>query len=69
MMNISRVIDILKTEKECVERAGTGTPNKSCERNCADCDLLLDDEEILQAYTFTIKCMENMRGGQDERTD
>ena len=49
-MNMNRVIDILKTEKECVER--------NCNRDCADCDLVLDDKEILQAYTLAIGCIE-----------
>lgn len=57
-MNMQRVIEILRTEKECVERAGTATPNRSCNRNCADCDLVLDDTEILQAYTLAIGYIE-----------
>ena len=65
-MNMQRVVDILKTEKECVERAGTGTPNKACNRECADCDLVLDDKEILQAYTLAIGCIEGCMAESEE---
>lgn len=57
-MTMQRVIDILCTERECVERAGTATPNKACDRSCADCDLVLDDKEILEAYNMAIKALE-----------
>ena len=57
-MTMQRAVDILKTERECVERAGTATPNKACDRACADCDLVLDDKEILEAYNMAIKALE-----------
>ena len=50
-MNIQEVVDILKTEKECVERQGTlACPN----RDCKNCDLLLPTEDVLKAYTLAI---------------
>lgn len=50
-MNIQEVVDILKTEKECVERQGTlACPNRDCE----NCDLLLPTEDVLKAYTLAI---------------
>ena len=60
-MTMQRVIDILRTERECVERAGTATPNKACDRTCADCDLVLDDKEILEAYSMAIGFIEGLR--------
>lgn len=64
-MTNQRAIDILQTEKECVERAGTATQNKGCDRNCADCDLVLQDAEILEAYTIAIELLEKReRSGQ-----
>ena len=60
-MTMQRVIDILRTERECVERAGTATPDKACDRACADCDLVLDDKEILEAYTLAIGFIEGLR--------
>ena len=65
-MNMQRVVDILKIEKECVERAGAAIPNKSCNRECADCDLVLDDTEILQAYTLAIGCIEGLQAESEE---
>ena len=59
-MTMQRVADILKTEKECVERAGISTPNKACNLSCVDCDLVLDDKEILEAYTLAIGCIEGL---------
>lgn len=59
-MKLQKVIDILKTEKKCVERAGTSTMNRGCDRNCADCDLVLDDKEILTAYKIAIQHMEQI---------
>ena len=57
-MTMQRAVGILETERECVERAGTATPNKACDRSCADCDLVLDDKEILEAYNMAIKALE-----------
>ena len=57
-MTMQRVIDILRTERERVERAGTATPDKACDRSCADCDLVLDDKEILEAYNMAIEALE-----------
>lgn len=65
-MNMQRVVDILKTAKECVERAGTGTPNKVCNHECGECDLLIEDTEILQAYTLAIGCIEGLMAESEE---
>ncbi len=54
-MTIDRAIEIIETEKECVERAGMSVPNKSCERDCWHCDLLMADAEIIQAYDFVLE--------------
>ena len=42
------------TEKECVSRQ-TVNP---CNRDCANCDLVLDANEILEAYDFAIKSID-----------
>lgn len=61
-MNMTEVVDILKTEKECVERQGTmACPN----RDCANCDLLLPTEDVLQAYTLAIGCIEGLMEGEN----
>ncbi len=54
-MTTNRAIEIIETEKECVERAGMSVPNKSCERDCWHCDLLMADAEIIQAYDFVLE--------------
>ena len=54
-MNMTEVVHILKTEKECVERQGTiACPNRDCEK----CDLLLPTADVLKAYTLAIGCIE-----------
>lgn len=47
------VADILRNEKECVERNIAG-----CTRDCANCDLLLPDKDILAAYDAAIALFE-----------
>ena len=49
----SKTIEILKTEKACVER----NIKNQCNRECAKCDLLREDAEILQAYDSAIKAL------------
>ncbi len=58
-MNYSRVLEILRTERECVSR-NDGT---NCDRDCANCDLVLDAEEILEAYTIAIGVFDNLANG------
>ena len=47
-MTNTKAIDILENETKCVERAN------HCDRNCANCDLVLEDFEILDAYEKAI---------------
>jgi len=57
-MNMTRVVEILNTEKECVERQGTlACPNRDCE----NCDLLLPTDEVIKAYTLAIRCIEGLQ--------
>lgn len=52
-MKISRVIDLLKAERACVKRNAVG-----CDRNCAECDLVQEDHELIEMYDFLISMME-----------
>lgn len=61
-MNMNRVVEILRTEKECVERQDT----PKCNRDCGNCDLLLPTEEVKQAYTLAIGCIEGTQSLLDE---
>lgn len=54
-MNQTEVLEIMKTEKECVQRQGTAAcPN----RDCKNCDLLLPTEKVVEAYDVVIKMLE-----------
>lgn len=57
MGNLTRteIIDILLNEMECVQRASDG----ECDRDCAQCDLLRNTDQILQAYRIAIKALEH----------
>lgn len=56
-MNMQRVVEVLRNEKECVVRQDTDKCNRdSC--GCHMCDLILDTEDVLQAYTLAIGCIE-----------
>lgn len=43
------VLELLKTERECVSRAG------SCDRNCSKCPLVRDTDKLLAMYDTVIK--------------
>lgn len=58
MMGLEKIIEILETEKECIKRNDNG----GCDRNCAECDLLLDSKDILTAYTLTISILKTIHG-------
>ena len=46
-MTIQRIIELLEIEHECILR----NSHDDCDRNCADCDLVQDDEELHEMYT------------------
>ena len=46
-----KVIEILETEKTCVERAS----NNQCNRDCKHCDLVRPSKDILEAYEKAIR--------------
>ena len=54
-MRMERAIEILENEMECVKRNDMG----NCDRDCAQCDLLLDTDEILTAYKMIIDDVKN----------
>lgn len=53
-MTREEVVEIIKIERECVER---NTSNK-CDRDCINCDLLRADEEIFSAYDMAIATLQ-----------
>lgn len=44
-------IAVIETEKKCVARANI------CDRDCAHCDLVLPEEDILLAYDMAIRAL------------
>ena len=48
-MTLERAIELLKIEQACVERN-----TKGCDRNCAKCDLVQKDWELLDMYRYVI---------------
>ena len=49
MMDIDRVIELMGIEQRCVIRAD------SCDRDCAKCDLVQDEGELIRAYDKVIE--------------
>ena len=41
---------IMENELKCVQRAAAN----ACDRNCGECDLLMDTDKIIQAYSYVI---------------
>lgn len=50
-MTLKEAVSVLKIERRCVER-------QTCDRDCANCDLLLPTEDVLNAYSIAIKFIE-----------
>ena len=56
-MTIQRIHDIMKNELRCVQR----NELKECDRDCSKCDLLMDTDEIIQAYNDVLKILERIK--------
>lgn len=58
-MKTEQILKVLKAERECIKRQiGVEAPDGSvgiCDRDCANCSLVLPDTEILEVYDFLIK--------------
>ena len=51
MITTERAIEVIKNEAMCV--------SSDCDRDCANCRLVLDANEILEAFSLAIKLMSN----------
>lgn len=49
---MDEVINVLQNERACVIRASMPF---GCERDCENCDLLMDSERIIEAYDKAIE--------------
>ena len=52
-MNSKHAIRVILTERECVNRAD----KNMCNRDCANCDLVMKSETIKEAYTMAIEAL------------
>lgn len=50
-MEIKRIIELLKFERECVKR----NAKKECDRSCETCDIVQDERDLYRMYTEAIK--------------
>ena len=54
-MTIDRITELLKIEQKCVTRSAT------CSRDCAVCDLVQNDKELIEMYTEAINYIERIK--------
>ena len=52
-MTVERMIELLEIEHECMLRKS----HDDCDSNCADCDLVQNDDELHEMYTDVIWLM------------
>ena len=45
-MTIDRMIDLLEVEKACVQL----NADQRCDRDCANCNLVQEDDELIKMY-------------------
>lgn len=55
-MQIDKILQVMQNEKECVIR----NSKQQCNRECNKCDLVLEDKEIIEAYTYAIHIIESI---------
>ena len=63
-MSRKNAIDIIKAERECVERQGrTGECcREEMEMGCGACDLVMEDVDIIEAYNMAIEALKRRHG-------
>ena len=64
-MTIQRMIELLKIEHECMLRGS----HDDCDRNCADCDLVQNDDELHEMYTDVIALLKEQEAAKPKRID
>lgn len=52
-MTTKRMIELLEIEHECMLRGA----HDDCDRNCADCELVQDDNDLHEMYTDVISIL------------
>ena len=51
-MNLKRARKLMLIETMCIKKANT------CDRDCANCELVQKDDELLEAYKLAIEALE-----------
>ena len=59
MDNIANAIKVIEVERECVGR--------QCDRDCGRCDLVMEMEEILEAYNTAISALKEFLNMIDKK--
>ena len=59
LLSVDEVLRLLETERKCVSRASSSIP---CNRRCDKCDLVLDSEDIIYAYSWAIGFIKQTTG-------
>lgn len=49
-VNIAKTLEAMKTERECIAR-------QQCDRDCSRCDLVMDTQELLDAFDAVISIL------------
>ena len=64
-MTIKRALELMQIEKECVSRGDT------CGRDCGNCELVQDTDELLEAYDKVITTLKkrNTKGRAKKKSD
>lgn len=60
MMTVHRVLELLRIELECIKRNN----GSSCDRNCGQCDLVQDSQELIDCYKTAIQIIGGNNNGQ-----
>lgn len=60
-MTNKRAIELLKIERECVNRNNQPF-GMNCNRECGKCDLLTNKDELIEMYDFVISKIKNFKG-------
>lgn len=55
-MTSKRILELLRIERECVQRNCDGR----CDRDCANCELVQTDSDLLEMYNEVILAYEKM---------
>lgn len=59
-MTIHRVLELLRIELECIKRNN----GSSCDRNCSQCDLVQDSQELIDCYETAIQIIGDINNEQ-----